>query len=46
MKARFADFEERLRADKDTKAVTRAEQNGQAALEALQGFQNNEVPAS
>ena len=42
MKARFADFEERLRADKDTKAVTRAEQNGQAALDALQGFQNNE----
>ena len=34
MKARFADFEERLRADKDTKAVARAE--------ALQGFQNNE----
>jgi hypothetical protein len=42
MKARFADFEERLRADRDTKAVTRAEQNGQAALDALQGFQNNE----
>jgi hypothetical protein len=42
MKARFANFEERLRADKDTKAVTRAEQNGQAALDALQGFQNNE----
>ncbi|PPQ34124.1 hypothetical protein CCS01_12120 [Rhodopila globiformis] len=42
MKARFADFEERLRADKDSKAVTRAEQNGQAALDALQGFQNNE----
>ena len=42
MKARFAEFEERVRADKDTKAVARAEQNGQAALDALQGFQNNE----
>ena len=42
MKARFAEFEERMRGEKDTKAVTRAEQQGQAALEALQGFQNNE----
>ncbi len=31
-----------MRGEKDTKAVTRAEQQGQAALEALQGFQNNE----
>ena len=31
-----------MRAEKDTKAVARAEQNGQAALDALQGFQNNE----
>ncbi len=42
MKARFAEFEERMRGEKDMKAVTRAEQQGQAALEALQGFQNNE----
>ena len=42
MKARFTEFEERLGAEKDTKAVARAEQNGQAALDALQGFQNNE----
>jgi hypothetical protein len=42
MKARFADFEQRMSAEKDTKVVGRAEQNGQAALEALQGFQNNE----
>ena len=42
MKARFAEFEERMRGEKNMKAVTRAEQQGQAALEALQGFQNNE----
>ena len=42
MKARFAEFEQRMSAEKDAKVVTRAEQNGQAALEALQGFQNNE----
>jgi len=42
MKPRFAAFEEQLRAKNDAKVVARTEQNGQAALDALQGFQNNE----